>query len=152
MIRSDLLESNAGETYKQVGERVPCPEKLVGYSFTIKGSVEWGKRRLSSSFLSRWHANIISSSSRLGRGGFSLVPTWSRQGCKIYFRSLYNEHLPINYCFYLCREHLLGITNLLSSLGKMWVSCHQCVNVLGHVSCSCCMVLWLSKPTILSDH
>lgn len=28
LIRSDLLESNAGETYKQVGERV-CPEKLV---------------------------------------------------------------------------------------------------------------------------
>ena len=139
MIRSELLQSNAGETYKQVGERVPCPEKLVGYSFTIKGSVEWGKRRLSSSFLSRWHANIISSSSRLGRGGFSLVPTWSRQGCKIYFRSLYNEHLPINYCFYLCREHLLGITNLLSSVGSMWVSRHHSFIVWGHGSSFHCV-------------
>ena len=26
----------------------------------------------------------------------------------------------------LCREHVLGITNLLSSLHRMWGSCHHC--------------------------
>ena len=127
---------------------MPRPEKLVGYSFTIKGSVEWGKKQLSSSFLGRWHASIMSSSSRLGRGGFFfffLVPTWSSQGCKNYFWSLYNEHLPIKYCFYLFREHVLGITNLLSSLGSMWVSCHHSFIVWGHGSSFHCMVLSPSK-------
>ena len=45
-------------------------ENLLGYSFIIKGKVERG-RRTSLSFLSRCHASIISSSSRLGRGVFS---------------------------------------------------------------------------------
>ena len=147
LIRSDLFESDACETYKQVGERVPCPEKLVDYSFIIKGSVEQGERQLSSSFFSRWHASIISSYSRLGRGGFFVivVPTWSSQGCKSYFWSLCNEQFPINYCFYLCREHVLGITNLLGSLGSIWVSCHHSFTVWGHGSCFHCMVLLLSK-------
>ena len=46
-----------------------CLRALVDYSFRIKGKV--GKGRLTSlSFLSRHHGPIISSSSRLCRGGF----------------------------------------------------------------------------------
>ena len=51
---------------------MPRPENLVGYSFIIKGIVGGrGERPLSSSFLSRRHASVISSSSRLARGVFS---------------------------------------------------------------------------------
>ena len=28
--------------------------------------------------------------------------------------------------FYVCREHVLVIINLLSSVGRMWVSCQHC--------------------------
>ena len=54
--------------------------------------------------------------------------------------------------FYVCSEHVLGVINLLSSLGRMWVSCHHCFIVWGHVLCFSCMVLLLSKPAFLSDH
>ena len=50
------------------------------------------------------------------------------------------------YCFHGCRECLFGITNLLSSVGRMWGSWHHCFIVLGHVSCFCSLVLLLSKP------
>ena len=48
--------------------------------------------------------------------------------------------------FYVFREHVLGVINLLSSLGRMWVSGPHGFIVLGHVSGFCCMVLLLSKP------
>ena len=40
---------------------------------------------------------------------------------------------------YLCREHVLGITDLLSSLDRMPGSCHHCFIVCGHVSSFCCI-------------
>ena len=55
---------------------------------------------------------------------------------------------------FLCVQR--ACRNLLSSLGRLWVSCHHCFIVLGHVSCfyrvvlliikQACSVLWLSKP------
>ena len=36
--------------------------------------------------------------------------------------------------------------NLLSSLDRMWGSCHHCFIVWGHVLCFCCMLLLLTKP------
>ena len=51
--------------------------------------------------------------------------------------------------FHVFREHSLEIINLLSSLGRMWVSCHHCFIAWGHVSRFCCMVLLLSKPAWL---
>ena len=128
-----------------------APENLVGYSFIIRGRVERGKRPHSSSFLSRCHAYIINSSSRCGAGDF-FVPTWSSQNCKTYFKSVYNEHLSI-----------LGIINLLSSLGRMWVSCpHEtmfycfevCLVLLlcSFVAKQACLILWLSKHGFLSNH
>ena len=54
--------------------------------------------------------------------------------------------------FLVCaEEHVLGIINLLSSLGRMWISFHYCFIVWGHAWCFCCMVLLLSKPAFLSD-
>ena len=52
-----------------VGEGVLHPENLLGYSFVIKGKVGRG-RRTSVSFLSRRHASIISSTSKLSKGVF----------------------------------------------------------------------------------
>ena len=66
-----------------------------------------------------------------GGAGSSLLATWSGQVHKVLFS-------------YVCREHVLGIINLLSSLGRIWVSCHDCFIVLGHVWCFCCLVLLLS--------
>ena len=70
---------------------------------------------------------------QVGQGSF-FVPTWSSQVHKLLF------------FFYVFREHVLGIANLLSSLGRMWFLCHHCFVVWGRVSHFCCMVLLLSKP------
>ena len=68
---------------------------------------------------------------------------------------------PQNIVFYVCREHVLGIIDLLSSLGRMWGSCHHCFIAAGYVPCFSCMalllskpawVLWLRKPAFLSNH
>ena len=55
--------------------------------------------------------------------------------------------------FYGCREHVLHqeSLNLLSSLGRMWVSYYHCFIVWGHVLCFCCMVLLLCKPAFSSN-
>ena len=45
-----------------------------------------------------------------------------------------------------------GIINLLSSLERMWVSCHHCFIVLEHVLCFCCLLLLLSKSAFLSNY
>ena len=67
-----------------------------------------------------------------------LVPTW-----------------PPMTVFYVRREHVRGILTFLSSLGRMWGSCHLCLIVLGacllrlshgFVTKQACLVLWLSKP------
>ena len=63
--------------------------------------------------------------------------------------------------FYVFRERILGIINLLSSLGRMWVSCTHCFIVLGaclmlllpgFVAKHSSLVLWLSKPGFFSNH
>ena len=55
------------------------------------------------------------------------------------------------FIFSVCKEHVLGITNVLSSLGKMWVSCQHrftvrgaCLLLLRHgvVAKQACLVLW----------
>ena len=109
--------------------RNPTPENLVGYSFIIKGEV--GRGRFSLSFLYRYHVSIMNSSSRLGKGVFSLH-SQTRSVHKLVF------------C--VCKEHVLRIANLLSSLGSRWVSYHHCFIVWGHVLRFSCMVMLLSKP------
>ena len=64
-------------------------------------------------FLSRCHASIISSSCWLGRG---------------VFLSLHGQATSINYCF-LCVQR--ACPNLLSSLGRIWVSCHPLLVFFG---------------------
>ena len=64
---------------------------------------------------------------------------------------------PLLHIFVLVcpEEHGLGIINLLSSLGGMWVSCHQlyylgaCLLLLLHgffFAKKAHLVLWISKP------
>ena len=72
---------DACAVYEWVEEGVLYPENL-GFSFIIKGKVDRERRTLS--FLSRHHASIISSSSRLSRG---------------VFLSLYGQARSTNYCF-----------------------------------------------------
>ena len=105
----------------------------MAYSFIIKGKVGRG-RRTSLSFLSRCHASIISCSSRLSREVFLF---------------LHCQTSPQITAFHVCREHVLGIMNLLSSRVRMCGSHATIVYCLGHVLCFCCMVLLLSKPACL---
>ena len=113
---------------------MPHHKNLLGYNFIIKGKVGRG-RRTSLSFLSRCHASIISSS-RLSRG---------------VFLSLMVKLGPQVIVFPGCREHVLGIINLVSSLGRMWVSCHHCfiacsmsVASIAWFCYQACLVLWLN--------
>ena len=75
---------------------VSCPKNLLSYGIIIKGKVERGRTSLS--FLSRRHASIISSSSRLSRG---------------VFLSLRGSSRSTNYCCFFCvqracpRDHWL---------------------------------------------
>ena len=130
---------------QECGRESAAPENLVGYSFIITGKVRRGKRPPSSSFLSRHYAFINSSSSRLGRGVFLSLHGQART-VKIITGLCTMSTFPYIIVFYVCREYVLGIIDLLSSLGRMWVSCHHCFTVLGHVSCFCRMVLLLGKP------
>ena len=43
VIRSNLLEQDACEAYKQAGKKVPRPKNLMCYSFIIKGEVRKGE-------------------------------------------------------------------------------------------------------------
>ena len=44
------------------------------------------------------------------------------------------------------REHVLGVTNSQSSLGKIWASCHHSFVLWGHVSCFC-LYCFVAKQT-----
>ena len=102
---------------------------------------------------------------------FVLVPIWSNQDCHGTMQQsplasvqclsfTLKCHLSINCCFCVCWEHVLGVINLLSSLGRIWVSYHHCVIVfrnilfLSHdfVAKQAYVVLWLNKPAFLSNH
>ena len=63
-------------------------KNFLGYSFIIKGKVQKGRTL---SFLSRHHASIISSSSRLNRR---------------VFLSLHGQARSTNYCFLMCAENV----------------------------------------------
>ena len=102
------------------------PENLLGYSFIIKGKV--GRERIPLSFLSGCHAFIVDFSSGLDSEFF--CPYMVRIGPQIIVFLYVQRACP----------------DLLGSLGRIWVSCHDCSIVLEHASCFRCMVLSLSKP------
>ena len=138
------------------------PQELSGLQFYNQRRSQKGRKPLSSSFLSRCHASIVSSSSMSGGGGFFcpyMVKTlWLLLWLSWHYgkiisdlstlRILHFEMLPFHKLlfFYVCREHVLGVINLPGSLGNMWVSCHHGFTVRGHVSCFSCVVLLLSSP------
>ena len=68
-------------------------------------------------------------------------------------RVFHFENSPSHKWFFVCEytAPLLGVINLLSSLGRMWVSCHHYFIVWGYLPCFCCKVLLLSKPGFLSN-
>ena len=117
----------------QVGRQEgTMPWELTGLQFHNQRKMGRG-RKTSLSFLSRHHASIISFSFSFSKG-VSLT--------------LHGQARSINYCFFIvCRERVLGIINLLTSLGRIWISCHHWFIVWRHVSCFCLMVLLLSKPS-----
>ena len=71
------------------GEGVSHPKNLLSYGFIIKGKVERGRTSLS--FLSRRHASVISSSSRLSRRVFLSLhgQTRSTDYCFLYVQAAY---------------------------------------------------------------
>ena len=152
----------------QVGRWALCgPKYLVGYIFIIKGKIDLGvKEKLKgekTTFFLILEVTFSSSAPPPGWAGQFSCPYMVKPGLSWHYGKLIPGliqcgsftlkcHLSINYCFYVCREHILGVISLLSSLGRMWVSCHHFFIVWGHVSCFCCTVLLLSKPAFLSDH
>jgi len=62
----------------------------------------------------------------------SSVPPPGRTGK---FSCTYMVKLSPELLFFMCAEYVLRITNLLSSLGRISVSCHHCFIVLGRVLC-----------------
>ena len=93
------------------------PQELSGLQVCNQRKSGEGERPLSSSFLSRHHAFIISNSTSLSSRIFLILcgQFWTVMAqWKYYFRSQYNErvftlkcHLSINFCFYVCRDHIL---------------------------------------------
>ena len=101
---------------------------------------------------------------RDGQGGLACCCGTMEMSKKavMYVKSGKSSHFFLIFLFLVhAEECVLGIINLVSSLVRMWVSCHHCFIVWGHVSCLCCVdfvskqvcsVLWLSKPAFFSDH
>ena len=115
---------------------MPHRENLLGYSFIIRKSGEG--RRPSLSFLSK-HQRF-----------YHQLLLQVEQGS---FLSLHRQARFTNYCFfYVYRQYVRGIINLLSSLCSMWVSMFHCFGgclvllLCGFVAKEACLLLWLSKP------
>ena len=91
----------------QVGKwEVPCSKNSLGYSVIIKGKVGRGGGLLCLS----WAEVMLSSTVP--------PPGWAEA-----FSCPYMSRLGPQIIVYpVCREHVPGIINLLSSLGRMWVS------------------------------
>ena len=113
-------------------------ENVVGCSSVIKAQV---RRRERTCVSSRADAVLPSPASPPGWVG-------------TFFLSLHGQARFTHYSF-LC-AYVLGIISALSSLGRMWVSCHRfflfCFGarpvllLRGFVAKQGCLVLWLSKP------
>ena len=91
----------------QVRTDEKCNALKYSWATVLYSKEKWGRGKVLS-FLNRHHASIISSSSRLSGG---------------VFLSLRGQAGPQIIVFYVCREHVLGIFNFLSSLGRIWGSC-----------------------------
>ena len=126
--RSDFLEYNTCEAYKWA--RNALPQELTGLQFHNQRK-KWGGRE--ELYCLSWvDVTFLSSVLPPGWAGELSHPRVVKLGLQ-------------TVVFSVCRENVLGIINLLSSLGMMWVSCHHCFIVWGHVPCFCCMILLLSK-------
>lgn len=115
-----LLDEDACEVYKWMGERMLCPESLVGYSFIIKGKVGRGK------LLCLFPLSAP-------------PPGWEGE-----FFCPYVVRLGPQMVLCVCIKRILRILDSLSWLGLLQVSCRHCVIVWGRVPCFRCMVLLLS--------
>jgi len=126
--------------YKQVGKGVPHPQELTGLQFynqRRRGEVVGGGKTFPV-FLSRCHASIISSPSRLSRVYLSLPGQAGSTDC------------------FLCvqracpRDHKL--TELTGQdvglMPPLFYYLGTCLMFLSHgfVAKQACLVLWLSKP------
>ena len=110
--KSHLLEDTC-EAYKQVGEGMPCPKNFLDYSFIIKEKVG-RERRTSLSFLSRRCASIISSFCHASI--ISSSSSWAGEFSCPYVVKLSPQISGFFFFFHVCKKHILGIINLLSSL------------------------------------
>ena len=103
---------------------------MLGYSFITKGKVGRGEAFLCLSWVD---VMLPSSAPPPGWAGEFSCPCMVKLG----------PHIIVSH---VCREYVVGSINLLSSLGRMWVSCLHCFSVLGYLPCFCFMGLLPSKP------
>ena len=119
-------------------------------------------RSPSFSFLSRRHATIISCPS--GWAGFFGLYVAKSELSRHYGKVIsglgtmsvfhFEMSLSINYCFYMCREHVLGISNTEftgQDVGLIpqvfyYLGARLMLLLHGFVAQQACLVLWLSKP------
>ena len=124
------------------GQEMPPVENLLVYSFIIKGEVGKG-RRTSLSFLSRCHASIISSFSRLRRGVFlSLLGQASSTNycCLCVQRACCRESLIFWAHWAVCESHATIISLFwgTSHASAAWFCCWA--NMLGFVVKQTCFL------------
>ena len=80
------------------------------------------------------------------------LPVWAWEFSCPYMVKLGPQTIVLHVCrehvfFFLCiKDEIINFINLLSLLGRMWVSYHHCFIVVGYTSCFYCMILLLSKP------
>ena len=89
------------------GQEMLPVENLLSYSFIIQGKVGRGEDFLC---LSGVDGMLPSSTS---------PPSWAGEFSYLYMAKLGPQIIIIIIIIYVCREHVLGIINLLSSLGRM---------------------------------
>ena len=88
----------------------------------------------------------------------TLPPIWTKEFSCPYMVKL-GPQIIVFFC--VCSKRVPGTIKLLSSLPRMWVSCHHCFIVLGaclgllfhgFVDKQARLVLCLSKPAFSSNH
>ena len=108
------------------GQEMPPAENLLGYSFIIKEQVRRGEH-----LCLFWVDTMLPSSVP--------SPGWVEEFSYSYMVKLGPQSIAF-YCVQKACPHLL------SSLGRMWASCHTVLLFWGQVSCLYHMVLLLNKP------
>ena len=120
----------------------------VGYSFVTRGKGMGEDHLLPPSWVDASSSLLVGGVLSLHGQARTFMTLWKNYFISQYSEgvSLWNVTFPLM-CFVCIDSMPWGLINLLSSLGRTWVSGHCGFIVWGHVLCFWSMVLLLSKPT-----